>query len=349
MTPGAPAHSAVARRLRPRTVAAKATAAAATALLCLLATVCLFAASAPPSPEATSLSCAPSGPHDGVPADYFPWLTEAATRYHLGPRGARIVAAIHYVESDWDRSPLPGVAPGTRNYMGAEGPGQFLRSSWAAYGVDADGDGVADPYSVPDSVFATARLLHADGAPGDWPEAIYGYNHAWWYVHEVLAKAASLHLAATCTLAADPLGMTAPRSLARLERAAAWIESRHVHYCWGGGHAPEPGPSPGSYCWSASGRQVLGAAEAGLDCSGAVRWLLVLSGFPDPGPLVSAEFATGYPSGPGEEVTIWSNLDHVFVTIAGRDWGTSESNFAHGPGFAVHSRAGFSSSHPPGL
>jgi hypothetical protein len=40
--------------------------------------------------------------------------------------------------------------------------------------------------------------------------------------------------------------------------------------------------SPGSYCWSAAGAQVFGAPEAGLDCSGAVRWLLVLSGYPDP-------------------------------------------------------------------
>ena len=79
--------------------------------------------------------------------------------------------------------------------MGAEGPGQFLESSWASYGVDANGDGLKDPYSIPDSVFATARLLHADGAPADWPDAIYDYNHAWWYVHKVLAKAASLHLA----------------------------------------------------------------------------------------------------------------------------------------------------------
>ena len=42
-------------------------------------------------------------------------------------------------------------------------------------------------------------------------------------------------------------------------------------------------PIAGSYCWSADGRQVFGADERGLDCSGAVRWLLVLSGYTDPG------------------------------------------------------------------
>jgi hypothetical protein len=339
----------IARRLRPRGAAAKAASCAAAGVLCLLAFVGLFAASAPPAPDASSLSCAPSGSHGGVPADYYPWLTEAAARYELGPRGASIVAAIHYVESDWDRSPLPGVAPGTHNYMGAEGPGQFLESSWEEYGVDADGDGRKDAYSVPDSVFATARLLRADGAPRDWPGAIYDYNHAWWYVHEVLAKAASLHIAATCSLVAEPLGRTAARSLARLKAAAIWIESRRLHYCWGGGHGPEPGPSPGSYCWSAAGEQIPGAPEDGLDCSGAVRWLLVLSGFPDPGPLVSNQLGARYPSGPGREVTIYSNVDHVWIEIEGRDWGTASSNFAHGPGYGPQVTEGFATSHPAGL
>jgi hypothetical protein len=340
--------AAMARRLGSRGPAARVTAAAVACLLAPLAFVGLFAASAPPAPQ-TTVACAAAGRHGEVPADYFPWLPEAAARYHLGPRGASIVAAIHYVESDWDRSPLPGVAPGTQNYMGAEGPGQFLVSSWAAYGVDADGDGVKDAYSVPDSVFATARLLHADGAPADWPNAIFDYNHAWWYVHQVLAKAASLHLPSTCTVVDDPLGPEPSGGLARLEYVARWIESRRIHYCWGGGHAAQPGASPGSYCWSATGEQIFGAAEDGLDCSGAVRWLLVLSGYPDPGPLVSNELGAHYPSGPGREVTIWSNVDHVWIELGGRDWGTATSNFAHGPGYGPQDTEGFAASHPPGL
>jgi len=331
-----------------RVLAIKLAAAAAVALFALLLFVGLFVASAPTSQEGAG-GCAVAADHGQIPADYFPWLTEAAAKYHLGPRGVSVVAAIHYVESGWDRSPLPGVAPGTKNYMGAEGPGQFLESSWAAYGVDADGDGVKDAYSIPDSVFATARLLRADGAPKDWSTAIFDYNHAWWYVEEVLAKAASLDVKATCTLAGDALGPLPTERLARLEYVARWIESRHVHYCWGGGHAPNPGPSPGSYCWSASGEQILGASEDGLDCSGAVRWLLVLSGYPDPGPLVSNELGAHYPSGHGQAVTIYSNVDHVWIDIDGRDWGTATSNFAHGPGFGAQDTEGFAPSHLPGI
>lgn len=322
----------------------------AAALFCLLCFAGLFIASAPTPASGAGGECAVTGKGSEIPANYFPWLQEAAAKYKLGPRGVSIVAAIHYVESDWGRSPLPGVAPGTRNLAGAEGPGQFLVSSWAAYGVDANGDGQKDPYSVPDSVFATANLLHADGAPGDWRTAIFDYNHADWYVEEVLERAASLDLKALCTpsTSVQPGPLPSER-LARIEYVARWIESRHIHYCWGGGHAAQSGPSNGIYCWSAADLQVIGAPEKGLDCSGAVRWLLVLSGYPDPGGLVSNELGAHYPSGPGRAVTIWSNVDHVFLEINGRDWGTSDSNFAHGPGFGAQSTAGFAPSHPPGL
>jgi hypothetical protein len=338
----------VATRLLARGIGVKIAAAAAAAFFCLLCFVGLFVASAPTPAEGTG-SCTISGERGEVPANYFPWLPEAAARYELGPEGAAIVAAIHYVESNFGRSTLPGVAPGTQNSAGAEGPGQFLIESWAAYGVDGDGDGRKDPYSIPDSVFATARLLKASGAPGDWHAAIFAYNHAEWYVEEVLAKAASLDLEATCTPGNGALGPLPSERLARIEYVARWIELRRLHYCWGGGHAAKPGPSAGEYCWSAAGEQVFGAPEAGLDCSGAVRWLLVLSGYPDPGGLVSGELGAHYPPGRGRAVTIWANADHVWIEINGREWGTASANFAHGPGFGAQSSEGFTPSHPAGL
>jgi hypothetical protein len=173
------------------------------------------------------------------------------------------------------------------------------------------------------------------------------YNHAEWYVEEVLEKADSFGSEIICE--PSELGEPPTGRLARLIYYARWIEARRLHYCWGGGHAAEPGPSAGTYCWSTAGSQVFGAREAGLDCSGAVRWLLVLAGYPDPGALVSNQLGAAYPPGVGARFTIWANVDHVFVTIDGRDWGTSETNFAHGPGFADHSHAGFAPSHPPGL
>jgi hypothetical protein len=337
----------IAARLAGRGVALKVGLAIAGLGLCLLFVVGLFVASAPGSSGGGEECSLGGAPGKSIPADYLPWLPKATARYRLGPRGLSIIAAVHSIESDFGRSDQPGVHSGT-NSAGAAGPGQFLLETWSAYGVDADGDGARDVYSVPDSVFATANYLHASGAPRDWAGAIFAYNHAEWYVQEVLEKADSLGGSVVCQPAAE-LGEPPSGRLARVLYYARWIESRHLHYCWGGGHAPRPGPSTGAYCWSAAGSQVFGAPEAGLDCSGAVRWLLVLAGYPDPGALVSNELGAHYPSGPGARFTIWANVDHVFVTIDGRDWGTSESNFAHGPGFADHSHAGFLPSHPAGL
>jgi murein DD-endopeptidase MepM/ murein hydrolase activator NlpD len=66
---------------------------------------------------------------------------------------------------------------------------QFMPSTWETYGVDANGDGVSDPYNPEDAIFAAARYLRAAGMPGDTYGAIYAYNHADWYVAEVLANA----------------------------------------------------------------------------------------------------------------------------------------------------------------
>jgi hypothetical protein len=279
-----------------------------------------------------------------IPAEYVPWLEAAAVKYKLGPKGFSIVAAIHYVESDFGQSPLPGVAPGTTNFAGAAGPGQFLLTTWATYGVDANGDGVKDVYSVPDSIFGTANYLHASGAPKNWWSAIFAYNHAGWYVEEVLDRAKKYEGAEVCHQVGSELGSLPPAGVGRVEYVARWIESRRISYCWGGGHGPKPGPSNGT-----GEGEFCGPGVQGLDCSGSVRWLLVLSGYKDPGGITSGSFSSVYPSGPGQFVTIWSNADHVFVTINGRDWGTSTSNFHNGPGYTEHTHEGFLPSHPAGL
>jgi hypothetical protein len=66
---------------------------------------------------------------------------------------------------------------------------QFLPSTWLRYGVDADGDGRADPASPVDAIYSAANYLRASGAPGDWYAAVFAYNHSSSYVEEVLAGA----------------------------------------------------------------------------------------------------------------------------------------------------------------
>jgi murein DD-endopeptidase MepM/ murein hydrolase activator NlpD len=72
---------------------------------------------------------------------------------------------------------------------GALGWMQFIPSSWEAYGVDANEDGRKDPYNPVDAICAAGRYLKAAGAEENLREAIFAYNHADWYVDEVLLYA----------------------------------------------------------------------------------------------------------------------------------------------------------------
>jgi len=72
---------------------------------------------------------------------------------------------------------------------GAQGWMQFMPATWDAYGVDANNDGRKDPYNPVDAICAAANYLDASGASTDLPGAIFAYNHADWYVDEVLLYA----------------------------------------------------------------------------------------------------------------------------------------------------------------
>jgi murein DD-endopeptidase MepM/ murein hydrolase activator NlpD len=129
-------------------------------------------------PSIPSSSCAAAG----VPPVLIPMYQRAAAAYGLGPQGAAVLAGINEVETAFGTN-LNVSSAGAIGWM------QFMPSSWETYGVDANGDGVADPYNPEDAIFAAARYLQAAGMPGDTYGAIYSYNHADWYVAEVLANA----------------------------------------------------------------------------------------------------------------------------------------------------------------
>jgi murein DD-endopeptidase MepM/ murein hydrolase activator NlpD len=93
-----------------------------------------------------------------------------------------VLAAINKVESNWGRNMGPSSA-------GAIGWMQFMPSTWLRWGVDANGDGVADPWNPDDAVFSAARYLAAAGGTTDLYRGVYAYNHADWYVKQVLALA----------------------------------------------------------------------------------------------------------------------------------------------------------------
>jgi len=129
-------------------------------------------------PLLPSSSCAPAG----IPAMLIPIYRRAAAAYGLGPQGPNVLAAINGIETAFGTNLNVSSA-------GAVGWMQFMPETWAGYGVDANGDGVADPYDPEDAIFAAANYLRASGAPTDWYNAIFAYNHADWYVADVLADA----------------------------------------------------------------------------------------------------------------------------------------------------------------
>jgi hypothetical protein len=124
--------------------------------------------SGPPSPLAAQL----------IPPDMLVLYQSDTVAKQCPGLSWAIVAAIVHLESDDNRN--PGVSS-----AGAMGPAQFLPSTWAKYGIDGNGDGVKDIMNPYDAVPAVANYLCAlgGGDPSNLPQAIYGYNHAWWYVY----------------------------------------------------------------------------------------------------------------------------------------------------------------------
>jgi hypothetical protein len=83
-----------------------------------------------------------------------------------------VLAAIMLVETRMGRIR-------SRSSAGAQGPMQFLPSTWEAYGLGGD---VHDPH---DAVPGAANYLRASGAPNDYRAALYAYNPVNAYVTAV--------------------------------------------------------------------------------------------------------------------------------------------------------------------
>ena len=94
----------------------------------------------------------------------------------------QVLAAINKIESNFGRNMGPSSA-------GAVGWMQFMPETWLRWGMDGSGDGIADPWDPDDGVYSAARYLAAAGAHDDLSRAIFAYNHAQWYVDDVLQLA----------------------------------------------------------------------------------------------------------------------------------------------------------------
>jgi cell wall-associated NlpC family hydrolase len=167
---------------------------AAVAAFPLLIIVLVTASPAAPAAQASATGLA--GPptalaRAGIPPDYLTWYMDAAQTCPGLPWS--VLAGIGTVESDNGKSDAPGVHSG-HNFAGAEGPMQFLPATFAQYAVNADAGRPLSPYDPADAIYTAAAMLCATGARGGSPagieQAVFAYNHAQWYVTDVMAWAA---------------------------------------------------------------------------------------------------------------------------------------------------------------
>ena len=128
--------------------------------------------------------------------------------------------------------------------------------------------------------------------------------------------------------AAAPTGV--PAAIYRAVKAANELQGKP--YRWGGGHRS--------------------LYDRGYDCSGSVSYILFKAGLIR-GPMTSRDFRNLGRPGPGRWLNIYVSGDHVFVSICGLRFDTSDygSNRGDGPKWRPTARKfpGFEIRHLPGL
>lgn len=142
------------------------------------------------------------------PEKYIPVYQAAAEEYGIP---WTLLAAHHRIETKFSTmDPLlsPVGAEGHMQFMpctfvgwgypgcGGLGQGEIpeedktnpaIIAKYGGYGVDANGDGIADPYDLEDAIYSAANYLSKSGAAdGDLEKAIFDYNHSEKYVQDVL-------------------------------------------------------------------------------------------------------------------------------------------------------------------
>ncbi len=120
-----------------------------------------------------------------------------AENAHLSPNGDLTPPIIGVPLTGSNGTALVTDANGA--YARAEGPMQFIPSTWARWGADGNGDGVKNVDNIYDAAVGAARYLCATStqlqADAGLQAAYMSYNHSADYVTEVLAFAHSYELA----------------------------------------------------------------------------------------------------------------------------------------------------------
>ena len=246
------------------------------------------------------------------PSFLIPIYMEAGKKYGVP---WEVLAAINAIETDYGQNLNTSSA-------GAVGWMQFEPSTWAKYGVAVDGHSEPNPYDPRDAIFAAAKYLAAAGAQEDVAKAVYSYNHASWYVDEVMARAHAIATTPqyqrltvkhgtfsvnfTTGVKKTPVVRYSSGVLSHFDRliaAANMVSAADFPYVYGGGHEQ---PS----------------VFAPFDCSGSVSYVMQQAGYKVPTTVSGDIPMWKFPAGPGK-VTIFYNSWHTFMRIGNRYFGTS--------------------------
>jgi hypothetical protein len=245
------------------------------------------------------------------PKYLIPIYRAAAKRFHLP---WQLLGAINREETDYGKDLRLSSA-------GAEGWMQFLPGTWARYGMAVDSHnrpvaGPPNPWEPRDAIFSAARYLAASGGMRSVPKAIFSYNHATWYVVQVLSIAEQINVHGLKRKSSAHRKIAVMRTQARLLNG--------MPYKWGGGHTN----------WMVS---------LGYDCSGFVSSVLHSVGYlKDPVTTQTLMGQRGIMLGPGRHVTIYDRTDggaltadHVIIKIKKEFW-ESGGSVLNGGGARVH-------------
>jgi len=194
---------------------------------------------------AWSSPAASEGEYQGPPAYLIPIYKKAGRRYDVP---WRILAAINSVETNYGRD-LRISSSGALGWM------QFMPATWKEWAVAADRHESPSPYSPQDAIFTAARYLKASGAATDLLGAIFSYNHAEWYVAEVLGRAQQMDEHEAAVAAAAHTAKTAPKIPPTEKALIAAMHEIGTPYVWGGE-----------------------LERKAFDCSGLVQWSFAKAG-----------------------------------------------------------------------